>query len=143
MLWSRLGPAYSPGDLEERIEEGRVVDLRGFLRPVEDIRLFRDAMARWPWPVLRDWQEDLAGWVRANDACRLDILDRLRQDGPLTAVELPDTCEVPWRSSGWTNNRNVQRLLDLMEQRGRSPTAGRAGRHPLWDLAERIYPGRS
>ncbi|MEP9365326.1 crosslink repair DNA glycosylase YcaQ family protein [Nocardioides sp. CN2-186] len=140
VLWSRLGASYALGDVEAPLEEGRIVDLCGFLRPVEDVRLFRDAMARWPWPLLRDWQEDVAGWVHANDACRRDLLDRLRQDGPLTAADLPDTCEVPWRSSGWNNNRNVQRLLDLMEQRGEIAAVGRAGRHKLWDLADRIYP---
>ena len=47
---------------------------------------------------------------------RLDILDRLRSDGPLTSAELPDTCEVPWRSSGWTNNQNVVKMLDKLVQ---------------------------
>ena len=57
-------------------------------------------------------------WVTANEACRLDILLRLEESGPLTSRELPDTCEVPWRSSGWTNDQNVQRMLDFMVARG-------------------------
>jgi uncharacterized protein len=81
-----------------------------------------------------------AEWVEANDGCRRDLLDRLRGDGPLATSELPDSCEVPWQSSGWNNNRNVPRLLQLMVARGEVATAGRRGREQLWDLAERIYP---
>ena len=67
-------------------------------------------------------------WVEANDACRRDILEALRADGPLPTSALPDTCEVPWRSSGWNNNRNVQRLLNLMVERGEVATVGPTGR---------------
>ena len=35
-------------------------------------------------------------------------------DGPLPARELPDSCVQPWRSSGWTNNQNVQRMVDFL-----------------------------
>jgi uncharacterized protein YcaQ len=79
--------------------------------------------------------------VAANKGCRLDILARLRTEGPLPARDLPDTCEIPWRSTGWTNNRNVLRLLEFMEVRGEVAVVGRlAGRDRLWDLAERVFP---
>ncbi|WP_240311645.1 DNA glycosylase AlkZ-like family protein [Nocardioides houyundeii] len=52
---------------------------------------------------------------------------------------LPDTCAVPWRSSGWTNNRNVTRLLDCMEARGEVAVAGRLGKERVWDLAHRVH----
>jgi hypothetical protein len=47
---------------------------------------------------------------------------------------------VPWPSSGWNNNKNVQMMLRLMVARGEVAAAGREGRQTLWDLAERIYP---
>jgi hypothetical protein len=47
---------------------------------------------------------------------------------------------VPWRSSGWTNNRNVTQLLELMAQRGEVAIAGRQGNDRLWDLVARVYP---
>jgi uncharacterized protein YcaQ len=98
-------------------------------------------MAVWPGlGELRPWQHEVAAWVEANDGCRREILDLLRREGPLPASALPDTCELPWRSSGWNNNKNVQRLLVQMVERGEVATAGRDGREKLWDLAERIYP---
>lgn len=141
VVWSRLGSVYDPADLAEALESGSLVDLHMMLRPAEHIALFTAEMAAWPGVGdLREWQVECEAWVEANEACRLDILDRLGSDGPLAARELPDTCELPWRSSGWTNNKNVQRLLGFMVARGEVASAGRRGRERLWDLAERIYP---
>ncbi|MGI8578542.1 MAG: DNA glycosylase AlkZ-like family protein [Nocardioidaceae bacterium] len=64
----------------------------------------------------------------------------LARDGPLTLRELPDTCTVRWRSSGWNNNRNVAMMLEMLVLRGEVAVAGRRGRDRLWDLALRIYP---
>lgn len=141
VLWSRLGSAYSPADLESALATQTLLDLCGMIRPSEDLVLYRAEMAQWPGRgELREWQEDNRDWVEANEGCRLDILDRLRRDGPLTSRELPDTCVVPWGSSGWTNNRNVTQLLGFMTQRGEVAVAGRDGRDRMWDLAERVYP---
>jgi uncharacterized protein YcaQ len=89
---------------------------------------------------LLGWRESIRDWVRANDACRRDILARLDAEGPLTSRELPDTCVRPWRSTGWTNNRNVAQMLEMMVLRGEVAIAGRRGSERLWDLAGRVYP---
>ena len=141
-LWTRLGSAYDTADLEELLGNGALVEHHALLRPSEDIALLRADMDAWPGePPLREWQEDLADWVAANDGCRRDILAMLRVEGPTAARDLPDTCEVPWRSSGWTNDKNVMKLRECMEQRGEVAVASREGRERRWDLAERIHPG--
>jgi uncharacterized protein YcaQ len=141
VLWSRLGSSYPATQLRDAIDEQALLELHGLIRAPEDLALYRAEMAEWPGrPPLRDWQEGLREWVDANNSCRLDILARLRADGPLTARELPDTCVIPWRSSGWTNNRNVMRMIDFLVQRGEVAAAGRRGTDRLWDLADRIYP---
>ena len=142
LLWSRLGSSYDPGDLRDALDEQRLIDHHGLIRPSEHMAAFRAEMAIWPGrpDELTDWEVEIADWVEANDECRRDILELLRGDGPLPTSELPDTCRVPWRSSGWNNNQNVKRLLVQMVERGDVATAGRRGRQQLWDLAERIYP---
>jgi uncharacterized protein YcaQ len=141
VLWSRFGSTYSPRELWDAVDEQRLIELRGSLRVPEDIALFRAEMAEWPGTGdLQPWKEEVRDWVTANNDCRRDILQRLRADGPLPLRELPDTCVLPWVSSGWNNNRNVTMMLDKLVQRGEVAAAGGTGRDRLWDLASRIYP---
>lgn len=141
VLWSRLGNAYRPADLDAAQVARQVVDMEGFLRPGEDVALYRAEMAAWPGVgEIRNYLVTQGKWVEANDGCRRDLLRRLREYGPLPSKELPDTCAKPWASSGWNNNRNVTMLLEMMERRGEVAVAGREGRNRLWDLAERVYP---
>jgi uncharacterized protein len=141
VAWSRLGSPYSPADLELALENRTLIELRAMIRPSEDLVLYRAEMAEWPGrEPLRDWQVLRRDWVLANDVCRRDILDRLRTAGPLPSRDLPDKCQLPWASTGWTNNRNVTQMLELMASRGEVAVAGRKGRERLWDLASRVYP---
>ena len=140
VAWSRLGSAYSPAELTAALAERTVLELRAMIRPAEDIALYRAEMAAWPGEGKRTWRHVYNDWVVANDACRKDILARLAAEGPLPSRAIPDTCVKPWRSSGWTNNRNVSQLLEYMVLRGEVAVAGRQGRDRLWDLADRVYP---
>ncbi|MFM2077764.1 MAG: hypothetical protein RJA49_1654 [Actinomycetota bacterium] len=141
VLWGRLGSSFTPAMLQAALDERRLVELRGFIRPAADLALYRADMDEWPGRGdLRSYQKANAAWVAANDGCRRDILRRLTASGPMTSRELPDTCVKPWASSGWNNNRNVVMMLGFMEQRGEIAAAGREGRDRLWDLAARVYP---
>ncbi|MEZ5192683.1 MAG: crosslink repair DNA glycosylase YcaQ family protein [Nocardioides sp.] len=141
VAWSRLGPAYSPDELTRALDQQRLLELHSMLRPAEDLALYRAEMATWPGTGARKpWQHKIAGWVEDNTAARLDLLDRLRQDGPQRARDLPDTCVRPWRSSGWTHHKNVQRMLGFLIARGEVAVVGRDGGDRLFDLAARVYP---
>lgn len=110
VAWSRLGSCYSPDALKTALGDRTLLELRAMIRPAEDLTLYRAGIAAWDGAErgqLPGWWGSHRDWVRANDACRLDILDRLSSSELLPSRELPDTCVVPWRSTGWTNNRNV------------------------------------
>ena len=99
---------------------------------------------------LRDWQEDARDWVEANDACRRDILDRLAADGPAPSRDLPDTCVVPWRSSGLEQPSQRQPMLELLAPRGEvavvrpaGPRAAVGPRRPGLPARRRVPPPRS
>ncbi len=140
VLGSRIR-GYRPTDLDRLVDDGSVFELRGMLRPAEDIALFLDEMRMWPGPEpWRDWQAENLLWIEANDQGRREVLSALRLDGPLTTAELPNACDVPWTSSGWTDDKTLQALLNMMVQRGEVAVVGREGRNPLWDLASRVYP---
>ncbi|HXL91485.1 MAG TPA: crosslink repair DNA glycosylase YcaQ family protein [Streptosporangiaceae bacterium] len=142
VAWSHLGAAYSPTDLTAALQSRTLLEHRAIIRPSEDIALFRAAMATWDEPKSGEpsWRQEYREWVHANDACRRDVLDRLGSAGPLRSRDLPDTCKVPWQSTGWTHNRNVTQLLEFMVSRGEVAIAGRKGNDRLWDLTERVYP---
>ena len=141
VVWSRLGSAYSMDDMDDARADGTLIELQGMIRPGDDLVLYRADFAEWPGSgELSSWREGQGDWVDINDGFRLDILDLLRSDGPLTTREIPDTAVKSWKSSGWNNNRNVGMMLEMMEMRGETTVVGRRGRDRLWDLASRIYP---
>jgi uncharacterized protein YcaQ len=135
VAWSRLGSSYKPEHLKQAVEEDRTLFERDALvRPVSDLGLQLAAAANFPsYPKSRAWLKD-------NDSFRRDILELLRRSGPLASRDIPDTCAVPWASTGWTNNRNVTQMLEFLMMRGEIAIAGRVGRERLWDLPERVYP---
>lgn len=135
VAWSRLGSTYQPAQLRDALEQARTLfEHNALIRPMSDVGLYLAGAADWPrYPSTRDW-------LRDNDSFRRDILDLLRTSGPLGSREIPDTCAVPWASSGWTNNRNVTQMLECLMMRGEIAIAGRVGRERQWDLPERVYP---
>jgi uncharacterized protein len=135
VAWSRLGSTYQPAHLTQALEQDHTLfEQNALIRPMGDLGLYLAGASDWPpYDTTRDW-------IRDNDRFRRDILKLLRSSGPLTSREIPDTCVVPWASSGWTNNRNVTQMLEFMMMRGEIAIASRVGRERVWDLPERVYP---
>lgn len=135
VAWTRLGSAYQPAQLKHALEEERTLfELDALVRSMNDAGLMLAGAAGFP------RYEQSRQWMRKNDRFRRDVLDLLGRSGPLASREIPDTCAVPWRSTGWTHNRNVTQMLELLMTRGEIAISGRVGRERLWDLAERVYP---
>jgi uncharacterized protein len=135
VAWSRLGSEYRPEHLKQAVEEDRTLfELDAMVRPIGDLGLYLAGASDFP-----DYDGSRA-WFRDNDRFRRDILRLLRKSGPLTSREIPDTCVVPWSSSGWTNNRNVTQMLEFLMMRGEIAIAARVGRERVWDLPERVFP---
>ncbi|CAN5357180.1 winged helix-turn-helix domain-containing protein [soil metagenome] len=134
VLFSRLGDAYRPDDLTAALEHGRTLfELNLLIRPMQDLALFKAAMH------LPPESERTERWLDDNEPFRLDVLERLEADGPLTAREIDDTSLVSWPSSGWNNNRNVMMMLEALGRSDEIAVSARRGRDRLWDLAERVY----
>jgi hypothetical protein len=134
VAWSRLGSSYRPEHLKQALEDDRTLfELDALVRPMDDVGLHLAGAAGFP------TYEQSRAWFRDNDRFRRDILKLLKKSGPLGSREIPDTCAVPWASTGWTNNRNVTQMLEFLMMRGEVAISGRVGRERLWDLAERVY----
>ena len=135
VAWSRLGESYRPDQLKRAVEHDRTLfEFDATIRPARDIGLHLAGASE------RPVYERARAWLQANDSFRRDILARLRSDGATASRDIPDTSVLPWPSSGWTNNRNTTRMLELLEIRGEIAISGRLGRERIWDLPERVYP---
>ena len=135
ILWSRIGFAYEPAQLSKAVERDRLLfEFDGAFRPMSLLPLMLPAMRAWP------RRESTRGWLEANARFRLDVLARLRADGPLLASDIPDTADVPRPPDGWSGSNQVPTMLDFLARQGLVAIAGREGRHRRWDLAERVFP---
>ena len=134
VAWSRLGATYRPADLRHALEDDRTLfEHNALVRPTADLGLVLARAVEWP------RHERPRVWLRENDRFRRDILALLARSGPLGSRDIPDTCVVPWASTGWTNSRNVTQMLEFLMMSGEVAIAGRVGRERLWDVAERVY----
>jgi uncharacterized protein len=135
VLWSRLGSSHRPEQLKWALEEDRTLfEFDALVRPMADVGLYLARVGG------RRGHPRVLAWLKDNDRFRRDVLRQLKRSGPLASRDIPDTCAVPWASSGWTNDRNVTQMLEFLQGRGEVAISGRAGRERLWDLPERVYP---
>lgn len=140
VLWSRLGHTFDAKELTQLIYDKRVLyEYKAFLYPAGHFPLYRDSMRGWPHGDSA-WPGRVRDWIKANESFRRYLLKELRTRGPLGSRELEDRAVVPWRSSGWTHNRNVSQMLDFLSARGEVAVANRKGNQRIWDLAERVLP---
>jgi uncharacterized protein YcaQ len=132
VLWSRLGRGFRREELARLLfEERSLFEHRAFIYPVADHPLLRHRMAMSP---------HAAAWVAANAGFRAYVLAELERRGPLRSRDLEDRAAVPWRSSGWTDGRNVSQLLEFLWAGGEIAVADRMGSERVWDLAARVLP---
>jgi uncharacterized protein YcaQ len=138
VVWSRLGN-YDRSLVDQLVRERRLFEHAAFYRPIDRLpefraqqRAFRDAQTSWAGAAGR--------WIEANRRFHQSVLDQLRADGPLPSRALDtSTLAVHWKSTGWTNNRDITRMLEFMDYRGEVAISGRDAER-LWDLPERVLP---
>jgi uncharacterized protein YcaQ len=136
VLRSRLG-AFDSGDLETLLWRDRW--LFEYWAHSASIVLTED------YPIhqvtMQDYNETVESperraWMAANTDFRDYILDTLRDSGPLPIDAFEDCAAVSWVSTGWTNGRNVEKMLDTLLKQGAITVAGRDGLKRLWGLAD-------
>jgi uncharacterized protein len=139
VLWSRLG-SYDLAELERlRWETGELFDYWAYIVPASDYAIHRETMRRYPGESYAR-SNFIHEWLSANQGFRRYILRELRRRGPLRSRELEDRAELPWKTGGWNDGKNLGRMLEILWDGGRIGVAGRDGNERLWDLAERVFP---
>ena len=140
VLWSRLGN-YDRSLIEQLAYKERLLfEYVAFYIPIErlpEIRAQQKLFAN----VTTGWSGQARNWIEANARFRDAVLDQLRADGPLPSRAFDTSLvDVHWQSTGWTNNRDITKMLEGLQQRGEVAIHSRVGQERLWDLPERVLP---
>jgi uncharacterized protein len=142
VIWSRLG-VYDPADLDTLLWQDRSLfeywAHAASIVLTEDYAIHKVAMRNFG-SGDDQWTERTRKWMEDNSALRDSILAQIRERGPLLSREIEDSAVSGWRSSGWTEGRNVSRMLDFLWINGTLMVAGRKGGQKLWDFTERRLP---
>jgi uncharacterized protein YcaQ len=138
VLWSRLGP-FDPDELDRLLwDERKLFEWGAYIWPIEDFPLVQARMRRRRGKY--SWERRGTEFLKANAGFRRYVLRELERRGPLLSRELEDRSRLGWESGGWTGDRSVTEMLDVLHGRGVVAIVGRRGGQRLWDLAERWYP---
>ncbi|HJP89123.1 MAG TPA: crosslink repair DNA glycosylase YcaQ family protein [Candidatus Limnocylindrales bacterium] len=139
VAWARLGRRFDPAELTRLLAERKLWEHRAFIRPIEDVQLFRASFATWPagpW----GFHKRAKAWLAANQPFVEYVVGELRKRGPLRSRDIEDRSASDWQSRGWTHQRNVTQMLEYLSAQGRVAVSGRDGADRVWDLAERVLP---
>jgi len=139
VLWSRLGPAYDPAELDRLVWEDRALfEHAAYIRPIEDLPLIRARMRRrrrtYAWEARSD------DFLRENAAFKRFVLRELERKGPMLSRDLAHHAKTPRNPHPWWGQRQVALMLMILETRGKVAVTGRRNGQRVWDLAERWYP---
>ena len=118
VLWSRLGE-FDRDDLDALLWRERwLFEYWAHAASIvltEDYPILRAMMRAYTATVESQQKRD---WLAANEEFRRYVVDLLRDSGPLPGDAIEDRSAVSWTSTGWTNGRNVERMLDILWKQG-------------------------
>ena len=140
--FSRLG-SYDPALLDDLVWRDKMMfhywGHAASLVLTEDYPIHRRLMITWG-TQNSNWGRRTREWMEANRSLQRHILSQLRSRGPLRSRDFEDRSVHAWNSSGWTDQRNVGRMLDFLWIKGKVMVAGRTGQERVWDLADNWWP---
>ena len=146
VLWSRLGN-FDPHLLSQVMWEERLLfeywAHAASIVLVEDYPIHQLQMVNFSRGD-GAWSQRVRDWMDINEPFRQYILSELGERGPLFATEIEDRALEPWKSSGWTNTRNVSTMLGFLWEQGDITVTRREGNgfglKKQWGLFEQHMP---
>jgi hypothetical protein len=137
VLWSRLGD-YNPQWLDELLYPDRQVfeywAHAASIIPIEHWPLFRTPMLNHSRGEIGWW----AQWRSENAALLTDVLEQIRQRGPMGAADF--AAPPDHRSGGWWDWKPAKRALDALWSSGDLMIERRVNFHRRYELRERLLP---
>lgn len=142
VLWSRLG-RYDPSHLDALLWKKR--QLFQDWAQATSIVLTEDypisaALKRSFATGDKPWAKRIQAWLEKNKKARNAILNQLRLKGPLASDSFKTKFAEDWRSTGWSDGRNVDMMLTFLWAQGKVMIAGHEHNMKVWDLTDRFLP---
>lgn len=119
VAWTRLGNSYQPAHVRQALDTSTMFEHRSqpvkpsrvgaMVRPMADRGLHLADIAAWPVAGSRALE-----WLSANDGVRRRVVGLMATSCPPPCRAIPDSGELPWASTGWTNHRNVTQMLEFL-----------------------------
>lgn len=142
VLWSRLG-CYNPADLDHLLwAERHLFEYWAHAASIvltEDFPIHQARMRRYAQDD-QSWHQRVRDWLAENQAYHQHVYERLRDEGALSISDFEDQTDVPWSSTGWTNERNASRMIEFMWMMGQVTVVERAGLKKKWGLLAHHLP---
>jgi uncharacterized protein YcaQ len=143
VLWSRLGP-FPPALLDEALYERRSL-FEYWAHAAAIVSTTDLPLHRWRMERFRDgatlWGRRIDRYLAEHHEVRTAIMERLAAEGPLPG-QVFDGPGVLADSDGWSERRDVDRILAFLWLQGHVVVAGRPGGRGrrLWGSAEGWWP---
>ncbi len=109
------------------------------LVPIEQFPIHKVLMRRYRRGATK-WSQQSQKWAEENAKLKRHVLLQLRKKGPLRTQDFVDHSVEGFKSGGWNEGRNVDRMLHILWFSGKVTIAGREGINRVWDLTERWLP---
>ncbi|MGN5098915.1 winged helix-turn-helix domain-containing protein [Aeromonas veronii] len=135
VLFSRLGQ-YEPRWLEQLLADGEIFEYwahEACFVPREDYRLLRHRMLD---PAAMGWKFS-ANWLAAHQQEIGQLIERIRQHGPVRAADFERTTG---KGNGWWDWKPEKRHLEVLFTSGQLMVRERRNFQRVYDLAERVIP---
>ena len=143
IVWSRVG-RYDTEVLRRLQEEDRALfeywAHAASLVPTADLAIHRATMDGSTIDGFKITHARIHDWLRDNEATTSALLHELERNGPLRTQDLGEFAIHPWLNGGWSSDRSVGLLLEVLSHRGVVLVSRREGNTRWWDLAERCLP---
>ena len=141
VLWSRLGSAYDPAELDRLLwEDKKLIEWNAFVWPVETLPLLQARMRaqrRATHYKAEQWRQE---FIRDNADFRRYVLRELGRRGPLLSRELEDKTGGIGEKHRWWGTRQTGWMLGTLSLWGEIAVVGRRQGQRLWGLASDWYP---
>jgi hypothetical protein len=86
------------------------------------------------------WAKRVRDWMSKNQKLVDEVFAALKERDHISSKEFDGRTAFSWTSSGWTDDRNVSRLLYYLWIQGFIMVSGRKGQLREWSLTERVLP---